>query len=108
MSAVGARKSSPFRPRPRDAVRVPGRLARVGFMVGSRWVRIPNRALRRDTGEGELRRMGSLVDVELTRGELVALKETIELTPLFKGRSNARDAIRALLRSHRPSSPLSL
>lgn len=46
--------------------------------------------------------------MELTRGELVALKETIELTPLFKGRSNARDAIRALLRSRRPSLPLSL
>ena len=59
-------------------------------------------------GEGDLRLMGSLVDVELTRGELVALKETIELTPLFKGRSSTRDAIRALLRSSRPSSPLSL
>jgi hypothetical protein len=52
--------------------------------------------------------MGSLVEVELTRGELVALKETIELTPLFKGRSDARDAIRELLRSHRPLLPLSL
>ena len=59
-------------------------------------------------GEGDLRLMGSLVSVELTRGELVALKETIELTPLFKGRSSARDAIRALLRSRRPSMPLSL
>ena len=64
--------------------------------------------MRRLWGEGDLRLVGSLVDVELTRGELVALKETIELTPLFKGRSNARDAIRALLRSRRPSTPLSL
>ena len=51
--------------------------------------------------------MGPLVSVELTRGELVALKETIELTPLFKGRSSARDAIRAA-RSRPPSTPLSL
>ena len=52
--------------------------------------------------------MGTLVSVELTRGELVALKETIELTPLFEGRSGARDAIRAMLRSRKPPSSLSL
>jgi hypothetical protein len=53
--------------------------------------------------------MGSLVDVQLTRGELVALKETIELTPLFEGRAEARTAISGLLRHQRPyASPLSL
>ena len=59
-------------------------------------------------GEGDLRLVGTLVSVELTRGELVALKETIELTPLFEGRSGARDAIRAMLRSRKPPSSLSL
>ncbi len=52
--------------------------------------------------------MGTLVSVELTRGELVALKETIELTPLFEGRSGAREAILAMLRSRTPPSSLSL
>jgi hypothetical protein len=37
--------------------------------------------------------------VELTRTELVALRETIELTPVFDGRSEARTAIQELLRS---------
>jgi hypothetical protein len=53
--------------------------------------------------------MGSLVKVELTRGELVALKETIELTPRFEGRAEARDAISGLLRNRRPyAAPLTL
>jgi hypothetical protein len=49
--------------------------------------------------------MGLIVHVELTRGELVALKETIELTPLFEGRTEARNAIAGLLRDQRPRSP---
>jgi hypothetical protein len=39
------------------------------------------------------------VSVELTRTELVTLRETIELTPVFDGRSEARTAIQELLRS---------
>ena len=53
--------------------------------------------------------MASVVKVELTRGEVVALKEMIELTPRFEGRAEARDAIQGLLRDHPPrSSPLTL
>ena len=51
--------------------------------------------------------MSEVMSVELTRTELVALKETIELSPLFEGRTEARDAIRELLRMPRPS-PLSI
>lgn len=49
--------------------------------------------------------MSGVVSVELTRTELVALKETIELTPRFEGRTEARDAIQAVLRESlsRPS-----
>ena len=45
--------------------------------------------------------MGS-VDIELTRGELVALREAIELTPVFEGRTDARNAISGLLRKGPP------
>lgn len=41
------------------------------------------------------------VSVPWTRAELVAVREAIELTPLFEGRSEARDSVRAALRSHR-------
>ena len=41
--------------------------------------------------------MGEVTSVALTRTELVALKETIELTPVFEGRTEARDAIREAL-----------
>ena len=47
--------------------------------------------------------MGEVTSVALTRTELVALKETIELTPVFEGRTEARDAIREALRERRPS-----
>ena len=42
--------------------------------------------------------MSGSVSVALTRTELVALKEAIELTPFFEGRTEARDAIQAVLR----------
>ncbi len=45
----------------------------------------------------------SEVSVELTRTELVALKETIELTPGFAGRTQVRDAIQGVLRLRRLS-----
>lgn len=51
--------------------------------------------------------VSGVMSVELTRTELVALKETIELTPVFEGRTQARDAIREVLRKRRPS-PLSI
>ena len=53
--------------------------------------------------------MGEVVSVALTRTELVALKETVELTPVFEGRTQARGAIQAVLRENpsRPS-PLSI
>ena len=47
--------------------------------------------------------MSELMSVILTRTELVALRETIELTPVFDGRTEARDAIREVLRERRPS-----
>jgi hypothetical protein len=47
--------------------------------------------------------MGEVIGVELTRTELVTLKETIELAPVFEGRAEARDAIRAVLRESRRS-----
>ena len=47
--------------------------------------------------------MSEVMSVTLTRTELVALKETIELTPVFDGRTEARDAIREVLRERRPS-----
>ena len=51
--------------------------------------------------------MESVVRVDLTRAELVALKEAIELSPLFEGRAKARDAIGGTLRKQRPySAPL--
>ena len=51
--------------------------------------------------------MSELTSVALTRTALVALKEMIELTPVFEGRTEARDAIRQALRERRPS-PLHL
>ena len=47
--------------------------------------------------------MSEVMSVELTRADLVALKETIELTPVFEGRTEAREAIREVLRERRPS-----
>jgi len=47
--------------------------------------------------------MSELMSVELTRADLVALRETIELTPGFEGRAQAREAIRGVLRERRPS-----
>jgi hypothetical protein len=47
--------------------------------------------------------MSELMSVELTRSDLVALRETIELTPGFEGRVQAREAIRGVLRERRPS-----
>ena len=52
-------------------------------------------------------RTSGAVSVELTRTELVALRETIELTPLFSGRDELRNAIVKLLTGHR-SRPLPL
>ena len=47
--------------------------------------------------------MSGVMSVKLTRSDLVALKETIELTPLFEGRAEARTAIREVLRERQPS-----
>ncbi len=47
--------------------------------------------------------MSEVMSVELTRSDLVALKETIELTPLFVGRAEARTAIREVLSERKPS-----
>ena len=41
------------------------------------------------------------ITVTLTRAELVALKETIEVTPRFEGRTIVRDAIHQTLRERR-------
>ncbi len=51
----------------------------------------------------------SVISVGLSRTELVALKETIEVTPRFDGRAEVRDAIQHTLhqRSLRPA-PLSV
>jgi hypothetical protein len=43
--------------------------------------------------------LSGFLSVDLTRTELVTLRETIELTPVFNGRSEARTAIQELLRS---------
>ena len=51
--------------------------------------------------------MSEFTRVALTRTELVALREMIELTPVFEGRTEAREAIREALRERRPS-PLHL
>ena len=58
-------------------------------------------------GYGERGSAESVVRADLTRAELVALKEAIELSPLFEGRAKARDAIGGTLRKQRPySAPL--
>jgi hypothetical protein len=41
------------------------------------------------------------VSIPLTRAELVAVKEAIEVTPLFVGRTEARETMRAALRTPR-------
>ncbi len=46
-------------------------------------------------------REGPQVSIPLTRAELVAVKEAIEVTPLFDGRNEARDTMRAALRTPR-------
>ena len=51
--------------------------------------------------------MDGIMSLELTRTELVALKETIELSPGFEGRAQARNAIREILRQ-RQSRPAPL
>ena len=45
--------------------------------------------------------MSGILSIDLTRTELVALRETIELTPTFEGRSEARSAIQQQLRARR-------
>ena len=52
-----------------------------------------------------MRHMNRVVSVELTRTECVALRETIERSPLFEGRTEVRDAVRDILRG-RQLSPL--
>ena len=47
--------------------------------------------------------MSEVMTVPLSRAELVALKETIEVTPRFEGRTIVRDAIHQILREHRSS-----
>ena len=47
--------------------------------------------------------MSEFASVALTRTELVALREMIDLTPVFEGRTEVRDAIREALRERRPS-----
>lgn len=42
-----------------------------------------------------------IVVVTWSRAELVALREAIEVTPGFEGRTEARDAVRAALRERR-------
>lgn len=51
--------------------------------------------------------MSGVMSVEMTRTELYALKETIELTPVFEGRTEARDAIQEVLRG-RQTQPLQI
>jgi len=43
----------------------------------------------------------SVMSVDLTRAELVSLKETLEVTPRFEGRVIVRDAVQAVLRERR-------
>jgi hypothetical protein len=43
----------------------------------------------------------SVMSVDLTRAELVSLKETLEVTPRFEGRAIVRDAVQAVLRERR-------
>src|SRR3954469_14213276 len=57
--------------------------------------RLLSRQVQRRGGTG----MSEVVSVALTRTELVALRETIELTPVFEGRTEARDAIQSVLRT---------
>jgi hypothetical protein len=47
----------------------------------------------------------SVMSVDLTRAELVSLKETLEVTPRFEGRATVRDAVQEILRKRqsRPS-----
>jgi len=46
------------------------------------------------------------VTVAFTRGDLVALKEMLEQTPLFEGRAELREAINFQLRRHGKPDPL--
>ena len=46
-----------------------------------------------------------VVSVELTRTELVALRETIELNPVFEGRTDVRDAIQKVLHLRQTKPP---
>ena len=43
----------------------------------------------------------SVMSVDLTRAELVSLKETLEVTPRFEGRATVRDAVQQILRERR-------
>jgi hypothetical protein len=51
---------------------------------------------------------GIQVRVEWTRAELTAVKETVELTPRFDGRTEVRNALRAALRPGRAPRPIVL
>jgi hypothetical protein len=46
------------------------------------------------------------VSVELTRSDLVSLRETLDQTPLFEGRAELRDAINGELRRRGRPDPL--
>jgi hypothetical protein len=42
------------------------------------------------------------MQIKWTRAELVAVREAIEITPFFAGRSDVRETIRLSLRANRP------
>ena len=49
--------------------------------------------------DGQLRDMGSpMIQVPWSRGELLPVKEAIELTPYFEGRTAVRDTVRRAVR----------
>jgi len=51
---------------------------------------------------------GVAVHVKWTRAELVAVRESIELTPSFEGRADARNALRKTLRANKREVTLDL
>src|SRR5262245_10181203 len=57
-------------------------------------------------GEGEVE--PGLVRVTLTRQEVVALREAIELTPNFRGRPAARDAVLVAVKARRPTATVTM
>jgi len=65
------------------------------------WVRVLPRTIAQSPHRGRVRSVSGTLHLRWTRSELVAVREAIEITPLFEGRADVRATVRETLRANR-------